>query len=377
MEKKLIFVNPLGECFTPTVSGSRATWIWEMCRAAQEFGIEPWVLTEDASAECLPWGRTVKMSCPSLLEKRFLAKHRCRGDLTPALQKKWIETLFLTIRKKQWHRATFVFHDAPETVWFLRASFPEAQLIHLFHKAAHCSSDVRKGFASSVDVAMAVSADCARWNEGYFGCAIHILRNGVDSKRFVPLQKTKKDRPLIGFVGSTSRQKAPDLLLRAALRLAEGFNGFDLQVLGSCSEGIPQKNAYQELLEALACRLEQRGVSVERPGFVNRLALPRLLARADIHVVPSRCEDPCPMSVLEGMATGQATVAAACGGIPEIVGSAGFLFERDDIFGLEARLRVLLQNEELRDSYGRRARERAQQRPWSLVCGELMEIVNF
>jgi len=173
------------------------------------------------------------------------------------------------------------------------------------------------------------------------------------------------------------RDKGPDLLLRAALNLAEGFNGFDIQLLGARISGGAQNDPYHETLETLIGRLEKRGVSVDRPGFVNRFAMPRLLARADIHVVPSRWEDPCPLTVLEGMATGQATVAASCGGIPEIVGGAGFVFERDDVAGLEARLRVLLQNEELRRAYGRRARERAEQRPWSLVFQELLEIINF
>jgi glycosyltransferase involved in cell wall biosynthesis len=76
------------------------------------------------------------------------------------------------------------------------------------------------------------------------------------------------------------------------------------------------------------------------------------------------------------MATGQATVGASCGGVPEIIGNDGFLFDRDDVDGLEARLRVLLENPELRASYGMRAREKALQRPWKKVFGEFMEILN-
>jgi glycosyltransferase involved in cell wall biosynthesis len=77
------------------------------------------------------------------------------------------------------------------------------------------------------------------------------------------------------------------------------------------------------------------------------------------------------------MATGQATVGASCGGVPELIGSEGFLFERDDVGGLEARLRVLLENPELRANYGKRARDRALQRPWRTVFEEFAEVVNF
>ena len=381
MEKKLIFVNATEEPFTPTCGCSIATWIWEMCRAAQGVGLEPWVVTGSSLVDPYPWVRTVEIGRASVFPiggfARSWSKKSVRENRKHLAERKWSGDLLRIIRQRHWQSGTFVFHNAPETVAALRPRLPEARLVHLFHNARQCSPQLRESFASSVDVAVAVSAHCARWNESYFGCAIHTLRNGVDVKRFVPLPKTQNQRPLIGFVGHTGRQKGPDLLLRAALRLAEGFNGFDLQLLGARICGGSQNDPYQETLENLAGRLAERGVAVDRPGFVNRFAFPRLLARADIHVVPSRWEDPCPLTVLEGMATGQATVAAACGGIPEIVGGAGFVFEREDVAGLEARLRVLLQNEELRRAYGRRARERAEQRPWSLVCRELLEIINF
>jgi glycosyltransferase involved in cell wall biosynthesis len=148
-------------------------------------------------------------------------------------------------------------------------------------------------------------------------------------------------------------------------------------MLGARFYGSHSLDTYQQTLETLSQKLEANGVQVRRPGFVSRLALPRVLARADVHVVPSRWEDPCPLTVLEGMATGQATVGASCGGVPELIGSEGFLFERDDVEGLEARLRVLFENPGLRHSYGKRARERALQRPWTKVFGELVEAVNL
>lgn len=381
MDKTLIFVNSTGDTFTPTKSGAIATWIWEMCRAAQGSGIEPWVLTRSANVDAYPWVRTVELRYPFPPPirgaGRLCAWLSRRNGWAHVRQEAWVSRLLKTIRKMEWQRSVFVFHNDPESVVALRRHLPEARLIHLFHNANHCGDAWRKGFAASVDAAVAVSAYCARWNESYFGGAVHILRNGVDISRFRPMPKEPGRRPLIGFVGRTDRQKAPDLLLRAALRVAEGFNGFDVQILGARFYGSHQNDPYQTMLENLGLRLEERGVRVERRGFVNRLALPRILAKADIHVVPSRWEDPCPLTVLEGMATGQAIVASGCGGIPESVGGAGFIFERDDVCGLEARLRVLLLNEDLRGAYGRRAREKAEKRQWRQVFAELLEIINF
>ena len=270
-----------------------------------------------------------------------------------------------------------MLHNDPEMVGYLKQKLPNARFLHLFHNCNPCLEPWRERFSESVDVCLAVSGFCARWNESHFGVPVYILRNGVDVRRFAPKPKGNGGRPLIGFVGRTDRQKAPDLLLRAALRISEYFNGFDVQLLGSRFYGSHQSDPYQEQLEKMASQLTQRGVNVRRPGFVSRLAVPRWIADADIHVVPSRWEDPCPLTVLEGMATAQATVAAACGGVPEIVGSAGFLFEREDLAGLEARLRVLLENEDLRKSYGRRARERAEQRPWGTLFQEFEGMVTL
>jgi glycosyltransferase involved in cell wall biosynthesis len=257
-------------------------------------------------------------------------------------------------------KGVFVFHNDPELPVALRPHLPKARLIHLFHNCNRSKDPWRARFSESVDAAFGVSAACARWNETYFGCAVQVLKNGVDCKRFVPIPKKHPRFPVLGFAGRTDRQKAPDLLLRAALKLSEEGNQFSVQLIGSRFYGSHEIDSYQELLDQLCQRLQGRGILVERPGFVSRYALPRVLAKADIHVVPSRWEDPCPLTVMEGMATGQAVVGAACGGIPEII----------------ARLGALLRNQELRESYGCRARERAERRTWSEVYLELREAIG-
>lgn len=381
MNRELVFINSTGDTFTPTHSGAIATWVWEMCRAAGRFSLEPWVISRDSHVQAYPWPRTL------LLEYPFPPKIRGAGRLAGWLgrmrgwahirQGEWVQRVLDALRQNGLSEGVLVFHNDPEMVAALRPALPKAVLVHLFHNCNRSRAPWRDRFSASVDVALGVSAYCARWNEGYFGSAVHILRNGVDGARFVPLERSSCLPPVLGFVGRTDRQKAPDLLLRAALRLSQKGIQFSVQMLGARFYGNHSVDGYQAALESLALKLEANGVRVERPGFVSRLALPRLLARADVHVVPSRWEDPCPLTVLEGMATGQATVGASCGGVPELIGSEGFLFERDDVEGLEARLRVLIENPELRSNYGSRARERALQRPWTRVFGEFAEAVNL
>ncbi len=376
-----MFINSTGDTFTPTHSGAIATWIWEMCRAGEEFCVEPWVISRAAREVAYPWAQSILLDYPFPPRVRGAGRfaawfgrsrgwaHICQGE--------WVQRILGALRRNRLTEAILVFHNDPEMLAALRPLLPRAVLVHLFHNCNRVASPWRERFSSAADIALGVSAYCARWNETYFGSAVHVLRNGVDSARFIPRERNSGAPPVVGFVGRTDRQKAPDLLLKAALRLSESCAPFSVQMLGSRFYGNHSSDAYQDALEGAAKKLEARGIQVHRPGFVSRLGLPRVLAQADVHVVPSRWEDPCPLTVLEGMATGQATVGSACGGVPEIIGKDGFLFERDDADGLALRLRMLIENADLRANYGQRARTRALQRPWSRVFADFAEVLNI
>jgi glycosyltransferase involved in cell wall biosynthesis len=87
-------------------------------------------------------------------------------------------------------------------------------------------------------------------------------------------------------------------------------------------------------------------------------------------VVPSRWDEPFALTILEGMASGLASVVSRTGGAPEVVGDAGLLFERDSVEGLADQLRRLLFDQELRTAYARKARERAEQFTWNKTWGQ-------
>jgi glycosyltransferase involved in cell wall biosynthesis len=170
--------------------------------------------------------------------------------------------------------------------------------------------------------------------------------------------------PVINFVGRTGIEKAPDLVLKAAVKLAARGLTFGVQILGSNHWDRLEMDDYQRELQRLAADLESRGIAVRRPGHIARAALPGELRRADIHVVPSRWEEPFALTILEGMACGLATIASRTGGAPEVVGDAGLLFERDDVDGLAEQLARLMTDPALRGDYARRARARAEEFTW-------------
>lgn len=85
------------------------------------------------------------------------------------------------------------------------------------------------------------------------------------------------------------------------------------------------------------------------------------LRQAAIAVIPSQWDDPCPLSVIEALASGCAVVASSLGGIPELIADAGILLDSGDVAAWVEQLFQLANDVELRRSYQLAARSRAVQ----------------
>jgi glycosyltransferase involved in cell wall biosynthesis len=354
-----------------------------MCQAAKKEGIEPLVITRTSDAEPYHWPRTVFLKYPwipnfrgSGIGRLIKIQQRMTG-WGHARQKNYAVKMVRAIREAGAESLPMVLQNDPELAVFLRQNFPDAFILHLFQNSNPCSDKFRAEFARSVNVAVAVSEYCARWNADYFGGDVGVFYNSVDTNRFSPALRFPPGPPVINFVGRTDRQKAPDLLLRAAKLLSEKTKDFQLQILGSRFYGWSEPDPYQLELEALAQDLDRSGITVNRPGFIGRHALPDELRKAHIHVVPSRWDDPCPLVTLEGMACGLATVASRTGGTPELVGDAGFLFERDSVEELAGHLYELVMDADLRASMGQKARERAECFTWDIAWQKLKRLIGL
>jgi len=111
-----------------------------------------------------------------------------------------------------------------------------------------------------------------------------------------------------------------------------------------------------EHLEALTAGSKQIEILKARP---NPEVL-ELISKATIFALPSRCEGT-PRVVIEAMASGLPVIGSDVGGIPYLIrnGQNGFLVPLGDVSALEARLRQLLSDLELRRSMGARGYELA------------------
>ncbi len=145
--------------------------------------------------------------------------------------------------------------------------------------------------------------------------------------------------------------KGVDTVIRAMPRLLKNFHHLYYVVVGD-GDARPS-------LEVLA---EECGVS-ERVIFTGGRetgSLRGYYEAADVFVMPSRQEG-FGIVFLEAMLAGKPTVAACCGGAPEVVsnGETGLLVEYGDVSALEARLTNLLADEGLRHRMGAAGRRKA------------------
>ncbi|MGH3550535.1 MAG: glycogen synthase [Pseudonocardiaceae bacterium] len=207
---------------------------------------------------------------------------------------------------------------------------------------------------------------------------VHVVRNGIDTDLYRPVQETDAlrrlgadpARPIVAFVGRLTRQKGVGHLLAAAHHIDRGAQ------LLLCA-GAPDTSE----IEAEA-RAAVEALSTTRPGVIwvpDRLPIEdirQVLSAATVFACPSVYE-PLGIVNLEAMACGTAVVASAVGGIPEVVdhGVTGLLvpYDEQDLDGFRRGLaddiNELLADPDRVAAMGRAGRKRAiTEFSWSAVA---------
>ncbi|MFC8597461.1 glycosyltransferase family 4 protein [Isoptericola sp. NPDC057191] len=194
-----------------------------------------------------------------------------------------------------------------------------------------------------------------------------VVRNGVDPAAFAAPPRPDDGVLRVVYVGRTIPDKGVHVLVEAVRRLARP--DVRLEVVGGAGFAPDAPlTAYERSLRRLAA---PAGARISFRRFVPRDQVAAALAGADVAAVPSRWPDPCPLTVLEGMASGAALVGSAVGGIPELVRDAGVLVPPDDADALADALAGLADDAALLRRLQSAGRERAVARDWRVVHAEL------
>jgi glycosyltransferase involved in cell wall biosynthesis len=164
------------------------------------------------------------------------------------------------------------------------------------------------------------------------------------------------DTLIIGFCGTLSRQKRPEVFIRAAGILAAQVP----RPVGIAILGRDRDNRISEL-RALADDLDLG----ERVAFLGFRSQPlESLAAFDILLVP-QFEDAFGRTLLEAMAVGTPVVASGSGGHLDLIrdGVDGLLCQQDDPDDMARCARRIIEDENIADRLRRSGRDRAGQFP--------------
>ena len=189
------------------------------------------------------------------------------------------------------------------------------------------------------------------------------IYNGVDVERFcaclgqsptaTPVARSTAEGFVIGTIGRLSAVKDQASLLHAFAQLrdslpAERFAQLRLVIIGSG----PLADELQQLAEAL-------GIGAQLWLAGAREDIEAQLRRIDLFVLPSLAEG-IPVTVLEAMACSRPVVAAAVGGVPELVvdGVTGTLVPAADSQALANALTEYIDAPQLCRRHGEAGRER-------------------
>jgi len=181
--------------------------------------------------------------------------------------------------------------------------------------------------------------------------SFRVVRNGIDTKRFQPMNGTAwSNRALrIGVAARLQPNKGLGDLLGALKILAQG--NLHPQLLIAGSEGS------REPLESHAKELGLRE-QVQFLGFVQNMG--EFYRGIDVAVLPSLSGEGLPLFVLEAMSCGLPVVATDVGGTNEVLGDGidGFVVPPHEPSRLADALRKLLQDPKRRAEMGINARQR-------------------
>ena len=111
-------------------------------------------------------------------------------------------------------------------------------------------------------------------------------------------------------------------------------------------------------------------------GFLLHNDLAKYYASADVAIVPSIWEDPCPLVVLESMSSETSVIGSRIGGIPELIDDSinGFLIKPGSVEELKDKILWCKNQPSQLKEMGIKARGKALKFDWAIVSERLKNI---
>ena len=178
---------------------------------------------------------------------------------------------------------------------------------------------------------------------------VHVLYNGVNRKISNFPEKKKE----ILFVGRLVSEKGVDLYVEVAKSIACNYPDWNFGIIGSLRLG--DQNKTNSFGNKVIGKFKAIGSQANYYGFKDYSFVEEKMKTAAIIVIPSIWQEPFGLVAAEAMSNGICIIASKVGGIPEIIRDNGVLIENINFQKLEKSLIELMNNDELRNFYQKKA----------------------
>ncbi len=203
---------------------------------------------------------------------------------------------------------------------------------------------------------IAVSEDFKKMliSRGFPPKKIYTVYNGIDYDEKISYKSRESflkekdlsyinDKTIIGILARLHPVKGHEIFIKAAKEVLKSNKNVHFLITGK-SEGLPE----------LSNLIKYYGIE-DNIHFIDFVENPYdFLNAIDINVLTSYSES-FPYVLLEGAHLLKPTISSAVGGIPMLIkdGINGFLFKAGDSIGLASKMKVLVDNREKRDVFGK------------------------
>lgn len=190
---------------------------------------------------------------------------------------------------------------------------------------------------------------------------ISIVYNSIDTDKFSPAEKGKEHPKYLLYVAKFEERKNQLFLLEVFRKLADRYSDIKLYLVGPGSGAFTSRNAKPGLYFRKCAKYIQKHSLEQKVKIFEEITDEELIGlyrNASIFVFPS-LEEGFGMTLLEAMSCGCCCISNSIETSAEIIGNAGILADVKDLDQFVNKIRLLLDDDSIREKYKAAARERA------------------
>jgi glycosyltransferase involved in cell wall biosynthesis len=229
---------------------------------------------------------------------------------------------------------------------------------------------LRNKMLRQVDAIVSVSPALHEGVLDVFPDKAKLIINGIRDDLFVPLIEDERknfrlesgisgEEMVFSFLGTVTKRKGFDLLIKAFIDLFKQYSNFRLWVIGPINR-IENQNLDEEI-PGLLDLSDQETKAIRFWGRINdRQKLAKIIGSSDVFVFPSRREG-MGLAPLEAMATGVPVIVSRIPGVTDLAnveGETGLYINVEDLEGLKNAMISLGTDSKKRKEMGINARQR-------------------